>query len=245
MRNTFILTLLLLLNIANISANIKNLNNNWKFFYGDIPEAKYVDFDDSEWKDIRIPHDWAFENGYSANASQKDKGGYLGGGIGWYRKEIYLTEKDLSDDFIFIDFEASYMNNQVWINGNFAGERPYGYIPFSFDIKKYLVEGRNIISVRVDNSMEPSARWYHGCGIYGNVSLRSHKNAFFEKDGIFITTPSKDKVCVNAKVISAEKSANYLAKLEIFDKAGKCKAQSETLEFSTNNNNAEINFNLT
>ncbi len=92
--------------------------------------------------------------------------------------------------------------------------------------------------------MEPSARWYHGCGIYGNVSLRSHKNAFFEKDGIFITTPSKDKVCVNAKVISAEKSANYLAKLEIFDKAGKCKAQSETLEFSTNNNNAEINFNL-
>lgn len=244
MRNTFILTLLLLLNIANISANIKNLNNNWKFFYGDIPEAKYVDFDDSEWKDIRIPHDWAFENGYSANASQKDKGGYLGGGIGWYRKEIYLTEKDLSDDFIFIDFEASYMNNQVWMNGNFAGERPYGYIPFSFDIKKYLVEGRNIISVRVDNSMEPSARWYHGCGIYGNVSLRSHKNAFFEKDGIFITTPSKDKVCVNAKVISAEKSANYLAKLEIFDKAGKCKAQSETLEFSTNNNNAEINFNL-
>ena len=39
MRNIFILTLLLLLNIANISANIKNLNNNWKFFYGDIPEA--------------------------------------------------------------------------------------------------------------------------------------------------------------------------------------------------------------
>ncbi len=60
----------------------------------------------------------------------------------------------------------------------------------------------------------------------------------------FYHYPSKDKVCVNAKVISAEKSANYLAKLEIFDKAGKCKAQSETLEFSTNNNNAEINFNL-
>lgn len=244
MRNTFILTLLLLLNIANISANIKNLNNNWKFFYGDIPEAKYVDFDDSEWKDIRIPHDWAFENGYSANALQKDKGGYLGGGIGWYRKEIYLTEKDLSDDFIFIDFEASYMNNQVWINGNFAGERPYGYIPFSFDIKKYLVEGRNIISVRVDNSLEPSARWYHGCGIYGNVSLRSHKNAFFEKDGIFITTPSKDKVSINARIISAAKSGNYSAKLEILDKAGQRKAISEAVKFSTENNIAEINLNL-
>lgn len=244
MRNTFILTLLLLFYIANISANIKNLNNNWKFFYGDIPEAKYVDFDDSEWKDIRIPHDWAFENGYSANALQKDKGGYLGGGIGWYRKEIYLTEKDLSDDFIFIDFEASYMNNQVWINGNFAGERPYGYIPFSFDIKKYLVEGRNIISVRVDNSLEPSARWYHGCGIYGNVSLRSHKNAFFEKDGIFITTPSKDKVSINARIISTAKSGNYSAKLEILDKAGQCKAMLETVKISTENNIAEINLNL-
>ena len=121
MRNTILLTILFLFEIFNISAKENCLSKNWKFFLGDIPEAKYVDYDDSEWENINIPHDWAFEKGYSANAQQKDKGGYLGGGIGWYRKEIFLTEKELANDFVFIDFEASYMNNQVWINGNFAG----------------------------------------------------------------------------------------------------------------------------
>lgn len=244
MKNTSLLTILFLSLIFSVSAHETCLNKDWNFFYGDIPEAIYADYDDSEWRVLNLPHDWAFENGYSANAPQKDKGGYLGGGIGWYRKEIYLSGKELEKDFIFIDFEASYMNNQVWINGNLAGERPYGYIPFSFNIKKYLVEGRNIISVRVDNTLEPSTRWYHGCGIYGNVYLRTHKDAFFEKDGIFITTPSKDKVNVKANVISKQKSGNYLAKLEIFDNSGQSKAISKVIDFSTENNSAEINFNL-
>lgn len=54
-----------------------------------------------------------------------------------------------------------------------------------------------MIAVRVDNSLKPSARWYHGCGIYGNIFLRTESNACLEKDGVFITTPCvKGKVCI-------------------------------------------------
>ena len=195
MRNTILLTILFLFEIFNISAKENCLSKNWKFFLGDIPEAKYVDYDDSEWKDISIPHDWAFENGYSANASQKDKGGYLGGGIGWYRKEIYLTEKDLSDDFIFIDFEASYMNNQVWINGNIAGERPYGYIPFSFDIKKYLVEGRNIISLRGKSPQDNVEIYYTTDGRKPDKNCKKYNAPFSLKEAATV----KAVIYINGK----------------------------------------------
>lgn len=79
MRNTSLLTLLFLSLIFSLSANKTCLNKDWIFFYGDIPEARYADYDDSEWRVQNLPHDWAFENGYSANAHKKIRG------LSWWR----------------------------------------------------------------------------------------------------------------------------------------------------------------
>lgn len=169
-------------------------SNGWKFILDDIAEASVKDFDDSGWRTLNVPHDWAFEQGYSPDAAQEDKGGYACGGIGWYRKHFTLYANEINERQIFVDFDGVYMNSEVWINGHYLGKRPYGYISFSYDITPYIKAGNNVISVRVDNSREPSARWYHGCGIYGDVRLRYEKPLHFVKDGIYITTPVADSL---------------------------------------------------
>ncbi|MFI3305088.1 MAG: glycoside hydrolase family 2 TIM barrel-domain containing protein [Rikenellaceae bacterium] len=195
------------------SSNSKNINIGWRFNLADTPEAKEVSFDDSAWRELDLPHDWAFENGYSIDGAQTEKGGYASGGIGWYRKELSLSAEEVDGRNIFIDFDAVYMNSEVWVNGNYLGKRPYGYISFHYDITPYLKVGNNTISVRVDNSLEPSARWYHGCGIYGDVAIRNLDSAYFEKDGLTIATPSIDedegKLSISSEIVLRDKRGKY------------------------------------
>lgn len=175
------------------------LNDNWYFTLSDNLAYKEKKFDDSEWRVLSLPHDWAFEGPYSLHGQQKAEGGYKSGGIGWYRKTFTISHKEI-DKRYFLNFDAVYMNSEVWINGFYLGKRPYGYISFSYEISQYLQEGNNTIAVRVDNSLEPSARWYHGCGIYGNVYLVKTSIAKFIRDGIFIQTLSMTEKEIHASI---------------------------------------------
>ena len=60
----------------------------WKFALNDQPGANVPAFDDSDWRVLNVPHDWAFEADYAEDAAQTDRGGYKPGGMGWYRKKI-------------------------------------------------------------------------------------------------------------------------------------------------------------
>lgn len=172
--------------------NVKPMNSDWKFILKDEHLAFKEDFDDSSWRTLDVPHDWAFENGYSKDAAQKDNGGYAVGGIGWYRRTFELSKLDCSSHRIYIDFDGVYMNSEVWVNGHYLGKRPYGYISFGYEVTPYVKAGKNYVSVRVDNSHEPSARWYHGCGIHGNVSLSVLPAIHFKKWGNFVYSASAD-----------------------------------------------------
>lgn len=44
-------------------------------------------------------------------------GGYLDGGIGWYRK-TFTVPSDYEGKKVFVGFDGAYRNNQVWINRN-------------------------------------------------------------------------------------------------------------------------------
>lgn len=189
-------------------------NRDWKFILEDVDGAEKEKFDDSTWRILDLPHDWAIENGFHIDGAQADKGGYACGGIGWYRKSFNLNVNERLDRKIYLDFDAVYMNSEVWVNGNRLGKRPYGYISFSYDITPYVRDGRNVVSVRVDNSMEPSARWYHGCGIYGDVNVRYENLTHFVKDGIFVSTPSvgREKATVNVRyALNGDQNARVTA----------------------------------
>jgi len=216
LKQTLILIIVLILSVPVFSANKIKINNNWKFFYGDMPCAINNDYSDNLWRTINIPHDWAFENGYSVTGVQGVRGSYASGGVGWYRKMINITSNELDSKQFFLDFDGIYMNSEVWVNGQYMGKRPYGYISFSYNVTKALHPGKNLVSIRVDNSLEPSARWYHGCGIYGDVFLRSTSPIHFIKDGTSITTENTltNKATVNIKTSIA--NAKFSKKSENF-----------------------------
>ena len=162
------------------------------FILEDNTNFSKENFDDVSWKTLNVPHDWSFEKGVRKGGDQGQGGGYHDGGIGWYRKYFDIKKESLSK-ITYINFDGVYMNSEVWINGNYLGKRPYGYISFRYDISKYLKEGKNTIAVRVDNALEPSARWYHPCGIYAPVKLIEVNKTHIQPNSIFIKTPSIDK----------------------------------------------------
>ena len=147
----------------------EDFNDDWKFSLGDIAGAENPAFDDSGWRELELPHDWAVEGDFSIENPSGTGGGALPGGIGWYRK-TFNAPADESDKVWRLEFDGVYMNSEVFVNGVSLGVRPYGYISFGYDISKYLHWGEeNVVAVRVDNAEQPNSRWYSGCGIYRNV----------------------------------------------------------------------------
>ena len=130
----------------------EDFNFGWKFSRGAYTDAHIVEFDDSEWRDVRLPHDWSVEESFT----QEDTGGstaFLPGGIGWYRKTFKMPD-DFAGRITWIEFDGVYSNSEVWINGQYLGKRPYGYTCFSYDLTPYLKYGdeTNTIAVKADRS---------------------------------------------------------------------------------------------
>lgn len=129
------------------------------------------------------------EGPFESTSSGGSGGGYLDGGIGWYRKTFELPE-DIKGKRVFIDFDGVYMNSDVWINGFHLGNRPYGYSSFQYELTKHLKFGseKNVMAVRVD-VQQPCSRWYSGAGIYRNVRLVITDPVHITHWGTYVTTP--------------------------------------------------------
>ncbi len=68
-----------------------SFNDGWRFTLADSPEMAKPEFDDSSWRSLSLPHDWAIEGDFSKDNPSGTGGGALPGGIGWYRKTFTLT----------------------------------------------------------------------------------------------------------------------------------------------------------
>ena len=166
------------------------LDNGWRFHLGDDPAARRPDFDDTSWRTLDVPHDWSIEGPVNPPPEGEGNGGYFSHGIGWYRKSFTLPPT--ASKKVVIEFDGVYMNSEVWINGQLLGRRPYGFIGFRYDLTQFLKTNSspNLLAVRVDDSAEPSLRWYAGSGIYRHVRLIATSYTHFRLGGgINITTP--------------------------------------------------------
>jgi beta-galactosidase len=168
-----------------------NWDDGWRFHLGDPAGADTVGFDDTRWETVLLPHDWAILGPISKDNPGIGRMGYYGGGVGWYRKSFTLPP-GAAGKRVRVTFDGVYMNADVWINGHALGRRPYGYVSFGHDLTPWLhADSRpNIIAVRVDNSAQPSSRWYTGCGIYRHVWLTATADTHVVPDGVFVTTPN-------------------------------------------------------
>ena len=156
--------------LSDVIRKRENIDLDWQFHLEDVTGAEQPSYYDKKWRTLDLPHDWSIEGHYSEHNPSGWHGGYLPGGIGWYRKVI-MWQPEWKDRKVTIDFDGVYMNSDVWINGHHLGHRPNGFISFRYDLTPWLKERENIIAVRVDNSKQPSSRWYTGSGIYRHVWL--------------------------------------------------------------------------
>lgn len=174
--------------------------DDWKFLLSADSTAYKATFDDSSWRNLDLPHDWSIELPFDEHAPAGVGGGALPGGTGWYRKTFELTATD-KGKLLFIDFDGIYCNSEVWINGHHLGMRPNGYISFRYELTKHVVFGKkNVIVVKVDNSMQPNSRWYSGSGIYRNVWLVKTGLIHVANWGTYITTPEASATTAKAEL---------------------------------------------
>jgi beta-galactosidase len=174
----------------------------WRFWLGDDPAARQSGFDDSSWRTLDVPHDWSIEAAVNKPPEGEHNGGFFSHGIGWYRKSFTLPPGDGKK--VVIEFDGVYMNSEVWINGQFLGRRPYGFIGFRYDLTQFLQTNGtpNVLAIRVDDSLEPSVRWYAGSGIYRHVRLLTTGFTHFRLDGgVHITTP---KISAQQAIVEAD-----------------------------------------
>lgn len=161
----------------------------WKFKLGEEPKAWYKGFDDSTWRTVDVPHDWAVEHPFSTSFSSGT--GYLPAGTGWYRKTFYLPEA-LRTGRVFVTFDGIYNNSMVWCNSYYLGKRPYGYTRIVYDITDFVCFGDspNVLAVKVNHRDVADSRWYTGSGITRKVTVTVKDPVHIVNDGIFISTES-------------------------------------------------------
>jgi len=153
-------------------------------------------FDDSAWRVVDLPHDWAVElpyiyvNGAGESILAAHGGKALGRNfpetsIGWYQRTFYLPASD-EGMRISIEFDGVFRDSIVLFNGFIIGRNLSGYVPFSFDVTDYVkYGGSNVITVRVDATLNEG--WYYeGAGIYRHTWLTKKHPLHIAKWGTFV-----------------------------------------------------------
>ncbi len=192
-----------------------NFDENWRFAFGDASspakdfgcgteyfnyltkaasihnEGPYVmKFDASGWKTVDLPHDWAVDLPFAADASHSH--GYKTVGykypqtsVGWYRKVFTVPAEDYGKH-LWLQFDGIFRDSQIWVNGFYLGHEASGYATRTYDISEYLnYGGENLVCVRADASLE-EGWFYEGAGIYRHVWLNKAAKVHVAPSGTFV-----------------------------------------------------------
>jgi beta-galactosidase len=133
-------------------------------------------FDDSGWRVLDLPHDWAVELPFFHDENLQSHGykplgrDYPDTSIGWYRR-TFQTPAAQTHRRTVLEFDGVFRSAMVFVNGCYIGRSDAGYVPFEFDISDFLnYGGSNCIVVRVDATYG-EGWFYEGAGIYRHVWL--------------------------------------------------------------------------
>ena len=150
-------------------------------------------------KTVTLPHDAMLAEPRTALSAGGTNTGWYEGHDYEYRRTLTVPENELADTHI-LEFEGVYHNAEVWLNGQKAAFRPYGYTNFYVDCAPYLHAGENELRVIARNADQPNSRWYSGAGIYRPVQLWTAGGAHIALNGVKIRTLSLDPAVVEVRV---------------------------------------------
>ncbi len=223
--------LLLPLIMSSQVREVRNLEQGWKFFRGNDQLAYQESFDDGDWEEVVVPHDWAIKGPFDEEIDKQvvkitqngeqvatEKTGRTGSlphiGEAWYRNQFSLTAYESLRKNI-LAFDGAMSNAKIFVNGTKVGENNYGYSYFYFDISDHVREGENTIAVYLNNK-PLSSRWYPGAGLYRKVQLITKEKESIEHWGASITTPivTADLAKVNIRLKVSENSGEVRVKIK-------------------------------
>jgi beta-galactosidase len=151
----------------------------------DVATAAALDFNDSAWTAVNLPHDWAVDLPFAPSknpppAGQDDPRAahgfrplgreYPETSVGWYRRVFDIPASDLGRR-LSIEFDGVFRGALVMFNGYIVASHGDGYTPFRVDVSDFANYGsKNVLTVRVDASLG-EGWFYEGAGIYRHVWL--------------------------------------------------------------------------
>ena len=218
---------------------VSNLNAEWKFKLGSVENGQAVDLDDSKWELAHIPHSFSLPYFLSDRFYTGD---------GWYRKKIHISNVDfvIKDGQVvaaedkryryYLDFKGVFQVADVYVNGKLAGHHEGGYTGFEVDFTDQMVNGDNIIAVRVNNNWNPrlaprAGEHTFSGGIYRDVSLVVKRDVHVAWYGMAITTPKLEEGDTSVRVVSeirnqSDEERTINVATSIYDPEGKLVAQA-------------------
>ena len=222
---------------------IESLDHDWRFHLGAVPAATAPDYDDSAWRTVDVPHDYAIEGTFAENnpvaADPNDPSWYWLHGFLPIQPAVYRKTLDLpaaaAGKRLWLEFDGVFSNSRYWLNGQEIGSQYSGYTRSRFDITAAARPGaRNLLTVQVDPRYD--GWWYEGAGIYRHVRLITVDPIHLAPDGVFVVPSVADPgdgLTADATVVahtdvtntgSASTSATVTS--EILDSAGRALGRS-------------------
>ncbi len=193
-------------------------------------------FDDSKWRTLNLPHDWAVELPFVHDEVQNSHGfkpvgrRYPETSVGWYRREFDVPDSDAGRR-ISVEFDGAFRSVLVFVNGCFIGRNDNGYAPFRFDLTDFLAVGaKNYIVLRVDASFG-DGWFYEGAGVYRHLWLTKTDALHLGKWESTVRTAvsGNSAVLTLGTVVENEgkQAENAKVSWKILDAAGKTVATAE------------------
>lgn len=216
----------------------------WRFHAGDLNGAEALNYDDSSWRLVDLPHDFQIEQpwvapGQNERPDASDPGanvrsrlssrGFKEMGIGWYRK-TFTPDESWRGRRVLVDFEGILYVGDAYLNGQFIGKTDYGYLGFEADITKLLRWGEpNVLAVRADTRDANNSRWYTGAGLYRDVHIVvTDPEVYFTRHPLHIVAvpdsvdAGSANVAITAEVLRLGPSGEPLTfRIRIFDREGR------------------------
>ncbi|GGZ29017.1 beta-galactosidase GalA [Asticcacaulis endophyticus] len=184
-----------------------------------------ADYDDSGWRTLNLPHDWAVELPFDPHADYipetvrehhpPSDHGYKPIGrdfpetsVGWYRKIVPVSTADKGKR-LWIEFDGVFRDAVIIFNGFILKRHESGYTSFNVDITDFINtdDKPNVLVVRVD-ATQGEGWFYEGAGIYRHVWLVKANPVHIPQWGVWVRGSADGKTSVSVTIAntSAEKA---------------------------------------
>lgn len=202
MKKTTLIVALCSMSMSLTAQRMQSFDLGWRFYRGDAINAEAMEYDDSKWREVIVPHDFSMEPvAYSHDYREKTPdwsnwqigpfsrlsigdwdSGQTVGGEGWYRKSFNLNigsaslDEYLKSTRVNLRFDGVYNKAEIWVNGKKAVINVYGYMPFVVSLNEILKDKayRNASDERKVTVVVKSVNQGLNCRWYSGSGIYRH-----------------------------------------------------------------------